>query len=360
MVNKAIIAAAGSGKTELLIEWALSCPSRRVLITTYTIENAREIRARLCKAAGVVPENIEVVTWFEFLLRHGVKPYQTFVTDIGRTRSINFITVNPPFSRRADIDRYYFDSASNVYSDSVSDLVCIINSRSDGLVVKRLERIYDEIFIDEMQDLAGYDLVLLELLMKSSIHIMMVGDPRQAIYSTNRSNKYAQYRGSGIVDWIAAQVNVGRCTLEMLSDSYRCTQSICDLADGLYPEYGGTTSLNEEFVEHSGIFVVRERDVPAYVAAFSPQALRWDKRNKAMGLPALNFGQSKGLSFNRVLIFPTEPISNYLSLGAPLAPGSAAKLYVAITRARHSIAFVSKSSGKNIPQAIIWDGHGIG
>lgn len=357
MANRVIIAAAGSGKTELLVERALSCPSRRVLITTYTIENAREIRARLCKAAGLVPENVEVLTWFEFLLRHGVKPYQTYVTDLGRTRSINFVTENPPFSRRADIDRYYFDGASDVYSDSVSDLVCVINSRSGGLVVKRLEKIYDEIFIDEMQDLAGYDLVFLEALLDSKLHIMMVGDPRQAIYSTNRSNKYAQYRGAGIADWIAAQVNLNRCIRDTLSDSHRCNQAICDLADGLYPEYDCTTSLNDQNTDHSGIFMVLERDVPAYVEAYSPQALRWDKRNKAMGLSAINFGQAKGLSFSRVLIFPTVPISSYLSSGSPLAAGSIAKLYVAITRARHSVAFVSKSSGNNVHQSVTWDGH---
>ena len=354
VTNTAVIAAAGSGKTDLIITRALSDPSRQVLITTYTIENAREIRSRLCQAAGLVPPNVEVLTWFEFLLRHGVKPYQSHVTEMGRARSINFVTVIPEFSRRADIDRYYFDSVSNVYSDAVADLVCVINDRSGGLVIGRLQRIYDDIFIDEMQDLAGYDLVFAELLLNSTLRIVMVGDPRQAIYSTNRSNKYSQYRGAGIVDWIQIQAKIGRCNLETLDSSHRCNQSICNLADGLYPEYSRTVSLNERAIDHSGIFLVMERDVIAYVLQYEPQALRWDKRNKALGLSVLNFGQSKGLSFDRVLIFPTNPISKYVESGTPLEPGSRSKLYVGITRARHSVAFVIKSPARNFHLATVW------
>ena len=263
------------------------------------------------------------------------------------------MTAIPEFSKRADINRYYFDNASNVYSDAVADLVCEINTRSGGLVIGRLEQIYDDIFIDEMQDLAGYDLVFAESLLGSAIRIVIVGDPRQAIYSTNRSNKYSQYRGAGVVNWIQTQVNIGRCNLKTLDTSHRCNQSICDLADGLYPEYAKTVSLNNGAVDHSGIFLVMESDVSAY-ARYEPQALRWDKRNKALGLAALNFGQSKGLSFDRVLVFPTSPISKYLESGIQLEAGSKSRLYVGITRARHSVAFVTNSPAKNFHQATVW------
>ena len=47
--------------------------------------------------------------------------------------------------------------------------------------------------------------------------------------------------------------------------------------------------------------------------------------------PAINFGDAKGLTFERVLIYPTKPILAWLK---------DCKLYVAITRAMHSAAFV--------------------
>jgi len=59
-MNKLIIAAAGSGKTTFLVEEALKIKSNRVLITTFTIANESEIRAKFFKINGAIPENITV------------------------------------------------------------------------------------------------------------------------------------------------------------------------------------------------------------------------------------------------------------------------------------------------------------
>ena len=51
--NRAIIAAAGSLKTQYIIDEALAAPAgQRVLITTYTRENCDQIVRRLCQANG--------------------------------------------------------------------------------------------------------------------------------------------------------------------------------------------------------------------------------------------------------------------------------------------------------------------
>ena len=63
----------------------------------------------------------------------------------------------------------------------------------------------------------------------------------------------------------------------------------------------------------------------------------------AIGAP-LNFGESKGMSFNRVLIYPHGPLLKYLKSGKLEDAGKElAKLYVAVTRARQSVAFVVPS-----------------
>jgi hypothetical protein len=54
----------------------------------------------------------------------------------------------------------------------------------------------------------------------------------------------------------------------------------------------------------------------------------------------MNFGVAKGSTFERVLIFPTEPILKYLEDREPAALKSPEDLYVAVTRARFSVAFV--------------------
>lgn len=347
--NEVVIAAAGSGKTRRLIEEALADRSARVLITTYTRENRAEIEARLWRAAGGQPHHVSVVSWYEFLLREGVKPYQSYKTDILSVRSINFVT-DPSvtkYFKKSNFSQYYLDKSSNVYSDVVSDLVCVLDAASGGRVVRRIESLYDLILIDEMQDLAGWDLELAELLMKAGCRVLMVGDPRQAVYSTNRSNKNSQFRGAKITDWISSRVAAEDCTTTTLSVSHRCNQPICDFADNLYPSLEKTTSSNSASVEAMGVHLVHVDDLDAYRARYRPQALRWNKTNKQAGPRALNFGEVKGREFDRVLIFPTPNMTAYIENGAALSDGIVSKFYVGVTRAKHSVGIVTNARTTN-------------
>ena len=55
----------------------------------------------------------------------------------------------------------------------------------------------------------------------------------------------------------------------------------------------------------------------------------------------MNFGEAKGLTFDRVLIFPHGGGKKWLSTGKLThIEKSAAKMYVGTTRARFSVAFV--------------------
>jgi len=136
------------------------------------------------------------------------------------------------------------------------------------------------------------------------------------------------------------------CDLEFQSISHRCVQTICDLADRLFPDMPRTTSLNRNSTDHDGVFAVREQDVEPYMTAFDPQTLRYDRRTKNVPGKPINYGASKGLTFERTLIFPNGPLSNFLLTGDPKDAGSVAKIYVAITRARQSAAIVIKDKSK--------------
>ncbi|QKM54122.1 hypothetical protein B7759_00912 [Burkholderia glumae] len=55
--------------------------------------------------------------------------------------------------------------------------------------------------------------------------------------------------------------------------------------------------------------------------------------------PVMNFGESKGRGFDHVVILPTAPMQNWLvDPTAELKAQSRAKFYVALTRARVSVA----------------------
>jgi DNA helicase-2/ATP-dependent DNA helicase PcrA len=207
--------------------------------------------------------------------------------------------------------------------------------------MKRLQAIYEVVFIDEMQDLAGYDLEVVERLLKSHIQVTMVGDPRQTTYATNASAKNRQFRGLGILRKADEWESKGLCRVARHSKSYRSNQAICDYADQLWPDMARSISHNHERTGHDGVFIVRQARIHEYVRAFKPVILRYDKRTDPHGYQTINYGNAKGRTFDRVLILPHGPIKEYLRTGSlARVRGSLSKFYVAITRARFSVGFV--------------------
>ena len=259
-----------------------------------------------------------------------------------------------PYAKKSDTDRYFFADGERIYSDKISDFACTCDGKSKGLVIRRLERVYDHIFIDEVQDLAGYDFDFLELLFQSGVNITVVGDNRQATFFTNCSPKNKRYRGQNIIALFRDWEKRGMCTIRERNECYRCNQEICRVADLLYPDMPRTESMNGEATGHDGVFTVSSADLQEYVRQYNPAILRDTKKTKTEGLRARNFGVSKGQTFNRVVVFPNGPIREFLKTGDPsrLNAKTKALLYVGITRARHSVAFVYDDGPCCLPK---WD-----
>ena len=199
-----------------------------------------------------------------------------------------------------------------------------------------------------MQDLAGYDLELLRLFFDCSSQIVLVGDPRQSTYLTNTTSKNKKYRKAEIVKFFADEIDNLEKDNTSMKINYRCNEAICNLSNNLFPNFPATTSGNKKTVEHSGVFFVKKKDVENYLLKHQPLQLRNDRRTKVKeNYEVMNFGESKGLSFDRVLIYPTKPILEWLKDNSKeLAETSRSKFYVALTRARHSVAIVCGSYRK--------------
>ena len=130
MMNKLIIAAAGSGKTTYLVKESLKIKDEKVLITTFTVENEREIRAKFIKLNGFIPENVTIQTWFSFLLQHGVKPYQDVLVS-GKVKGLQLVNCKsglkyiskhgyPVYFSEAEVRHYYFKLRMKIYSDKIA------------------------------------------------------------------------------------------------------------------------------------------------------------------------------------------------------------------------------------------------
>lgn len=354
--NRLVIAAAGSGKTTFLVTEALSKREGKVLITTYTQANEAEIHKKFVEMNGCVPSHVTIQTWFSTLLQHGIRPYQGGLYDeairgmflVNQPSALRFTVQQTGnkvyFGEATHFEQHYFTSASKVYSDKISKLVIRCNERSDGAVFKRLSGIYSHIFIDEIQDLAGYDLEILKLLLKSVSNILFVGDPRQVTYLTHIERKYDRYKEGRIKEFIQTECRRIDCDIDedSLNVSHRNNDVICNYSSKLFPKYKPCQSNQHEVTGHNGIFLVRKQDVEQYLQRYNPVQLRDSVRETVNNnYKCVNFGESKGLTFERVLIYPTQPFSRWVNNNQfELPPTSRSKLYVALTRAKYSVGIV--------------------
>lgn len=344
--NTAKMSAAGSGKTWDICHNALEAVkngNKRVLILSFTnrsIESARnEIRKQ---NEGVLHPQIVVKTWYRFLLSDMIKPYQTSITcgKINHIKSIDFSEQFGQVNRnKAGTYLRYINSGKNVRSNQASELAVLLNQRSGGLCIKRLEEIYSNIYFDEIQDFAGYDIDLLRLLMESKIAITCCGDSKQATFTTHVAKKNKKQTGKNIWLFFRKLEDSGLVQIERKLASRRFNWDICCFANEVYPCGDAITTIMEEVTEHDGVFLINEADVNAYSEYFFPQVLRFDARTKIAG-PCLNFGVCKGETFDRILIYPNRPLNNFILKGNPLDHPE--KYYVGVTRPKYSIAFVMK------------------
>ena len=339
--NNIILASAGSGKTTEIIKQACGDESDRAALVTYTINGRAEFSNKAYEQFGAIPPHASLNTWYTFLLRHFVRPYQNHLYD-PRVVGINFTRgQSARYAKATDIDRHYFSSRGRLYLDKVSKFACQVIEKTEGLPLKRFEQIFSRLYIDEAQDLSGYDLNLLEFLLSSGLNVTLVGDHRQATYTTSDSAKNKKYARAGIVDKFEEWQEAGLCEIIYQTHSHRCIQPICDFADLFYPGFPKTESLNTHTTGHDGLFVIEKSNVEAYRNAYSPQTLRYNRRQLEIAGKPINYGAAKGMTFKRTLIYPNGPFLKYLKTGKLEDAGKEIpKLYIAVTRAKQSVAFV--------------------
>lgn len=367
MNNKYIIAAAGSGKTTHLVDRAMEIKDGRVLITTYTENNADEIKNKFIREYKCVPNHVTIQTWFSFLIQHGVKPYQgTFNkslfdvsikgmifangTEGKHPQKRNGKVIYVPPKEETHFKDHYFSPTLKIYSDRLPKFVVKSNEASKSEVLRRISRIYKYVFIDEVQDLAGYDLEIVKLLFKSNSEILLVGDPRQVTYLTHHEQKHGKYLDGKLENFINDLCKKSTCEIDKktLNKSHRNNKVICEFSSKLYCDYDATSSCECEKCRNyenrvEGIFLVSNNDVDAYLEKFKPVQLRWDINRKINeNYPAFNFGESKGETFDDVLIYPTDGMEKWIfNNNQPLSNETRAKFYVAITRAKYSVGIIT-------------------
>ncbi|GBD62427.1 UvrD-helicase domain-containing protein [Tetragenococcus halophilus] len=251
--------------------------------------------------------------------------------------------------KKKDVNKYFFNNDYQIYSDKLSSFVVKCDDINSGSVVARISSLFSNIFIDEVQDLAGYDLEIIKRLLGSDSVVKMTGDPRQVTYHTHFSPKIKKYNEGKIQDFITTECEKSKCLInnDTLKDSWRNNERICNFASKLFPEQPQCQSLQMKKTAHDGVFLVKEKDVDKYLAEYSPLQLRYNRRTKKINTnyAVKNFGESKGTTHDRVLIYPTKKMLNWILKGVEIDSFEVkCKFYVAITRAKFSVGIVCKNN----------------
>lgn len=253
-MSSLIIAAAGAGKTTFLVKKALEI-SENVLITTYTDANEQSIRDKFYEINGCIPSNVTIMPWFSLLIKHGIRPYQSYLIN---NRVSGVLLVNKAdknLLRLKDTnEKKYVTASGNVYSNMISKLPCVLDGLSNGCVFRRIRKIFSYVFVDEIQDFAGYDLEVIKKLYEVGCNMTLVGDPRQTTYRTHYEAKHKKYAGGKIVDFVQDNITGMNIDTTTLSTSHRNNQIICNLANHMYPDMKPCDSAMNEKTGHDGIF----------------------------------------------------------------------------------------------------------
>lgn len=376
MNNKIYIAAAGSGKTSLLLqqvqdELKLNVnPDKDISIVTFTVNNQENIKKSIISEMKMIPKTLKVMGWYKFILDYWIKPFKGDVIPLLYDHHIGLYKIDGQsginrvngryirlFSKDGNPEKYFMTDSRKIYSDKLSEFAYECYNRNKELLIMRLSNIFSSIYIDEVQDLAGWDLEIIKIIAKSQkVNLRMYGDPRQNTLKTNFSSKNKRYNGK-LDDYIKEHINTRRKTFveidkQTLSYSHRCVDPICDFANRLVSDYPPSHACHcldcvkerNDYSHPKGMFVIRESDLESYIKTYNPISLIWNKTSldKVRTKVHYNYAESKGLQTNASLIYLTKKFIDNISSNRhfPVSKNTLMKLYVAVTRAKFACALV--------------------
>jgi DNA helicase-2/ATP-dependent DNA helicase PcrA len=330
-VDKSVIfAVAGSGKTTRIVEQL--DVERRVLLLTYTENNHTDLRRRIIERFGYVPDNIVLRTYFAFLHSFCYRPYLSMKL---KSKGITF-RQPPPFSLRLPLEdrRRYLDLGRRVYHNRIAKLLDLEGCMLD--LNRRIERYFDAIVIDEVQDLGGHDFNLLMAICRADVDVFLVGDFYQHTYDTSRDGAvnenlhadFGRYRKRFEVEGL-------RIDAESLINSHRCSATVCAF---IREQLG--IEINSQSKRATEVVVVDSQIAADRLHACSRTVKLFYQSHERYDCYSQNWGSSKGIDhFQDVcVVMNAKAWSDYQSGALRTArPVTKNKLYVACSRARGNL-----------------------
>jgi len=337
--KRVILAVAGSGKTTHIVNTLYSLnPGIRSIIITYTRNNLNNLRIKIIRKFGYFPENISLYEYFAFLYGFCFKPFLLRTT---RAKGINWEL--PPawtLRKKRTSNEYYFDKYGRLYHNRIAKFL-----EAEGvleLVKQRIERYYDNLFVDEVQDFGGHDFNFLRTIVQSKLTILLVGDFFQHTFDTSRDGNVNKNIYSDIDVYKGRLRDMG---LEVdsvtLSRSYRCSPTICRFVSmnlGIDME----SHREDETVIQA---LVTKCKADAVLKCNNTVKLFYREHYK-YGCYSKNWGDSKGADHysDVCIVLNKETLQKFQEKRlSKLKPQTRNKFYVACTRARNNLYLIPET-----------------
>jgi DNA helicase-2/ATP-dependent DNA helicase PcrA len=331
MDKRIILAVAGSGKTTYLVD---NIPKdKRSLLLTYTEANTINLRNNIIKIFNYFPEYITLKTYFSFLYSFCIQP---FLKDEYKLKGLLYKQNENMYAKD---DKRYLTKKGYLFYNRAAKFLEVKGLYND--IQKRLEKYYQYIFIDEIQDFASHDFNLLEKISCANINILYAGDFYQHTFDTSRDgnvkqslyHNYEQYKK--IFDKI--NIVVDETTLKK---SYRCSPKTCEYIKknlNIHIESHGEKSTEIKYITNkTEIDTIIRND--SIIKLFYRQHYLYKCRSR-------NWGDCKGENiFNDVCVVLNKISLDYYLKNKlrDLLPQTLNKLYVAISRAHGNVYFVAE------------------
>ena len=179
-------AGAGTGKTQTLIGTITTLLNKyvgvKILVFNHSHDASRAFKVRLQHGLGYAADAVHVVTIHAF----GFALIRKFYKELGFTRIPKvFKAVKNKLSARVKLKRNIID-----YDDMITMPLQLFEKYPT--ILEAVTNRFTDFMVDELQDVDKKQAMLIELLAAKMVGVLLVGDPKQAIYG---------YRNAGVKHW---------------------------------------------------------------------------------------------------------------------------------------------------------------
>jgi hypothetical protein len=333
MDKRIIFSVAGSGKTSHIIDRIGA--EDKALILTYTENNLLNLQHKTLEKFGYLPDGVKIQSYFHFLYSFCYRP---FLADRVKSKGINWDTP-PSFTRNLNRSKpeFYLDTHRRLYHNRIAKLLDQCKVVTDA--INRLEKYFDTVYVDEVQDLGGHDFNFLKAICTADVSMLLVGDFFQHTFDTSRDGSvnrnlhanYDSYRNR--FEQEGVQVD-----LTSLNKSYRCDSAICGFISG---QLG--IEIESHRTDNAQVKLIQDQESADELYHNKKIVKLFYQEHHKYVCFSENWGSSKGMDcYENVCIVLNQGSYKKLQEGklAELNPQTRNKLYVACTRARGDLFLV--------------------